>query len=179
MPSSNEKKVGTPQELTPQERRRNLRFPFTASAEIIEAKSGARISGRTSDLGLGGCYVDVMTPFPIGAEALVKITRGTESFEAKVKVVFSQVGMGMGLAFVSAQPSQYRLFQRWMLEISGEATPLMEPAAPGKNKQSVESNKLEQGTDGNQFLYELLITLVRKKVLTEEEGMALLKKIPR
>jgi len=179
MSTTNEKKAGTPEELTPQERRRNLRFPFTASVEVIEAKSGARITGRTSDLGLGGCYVDVMTPFPIGAEAQAKIIRGTETFEAKVKVVFSQVGMGMGLAFVSAQPSQYRLFQRWMLEISGEVPPLLETNEPGKRNYSVESSGLAEETKDNQVLYELLIVLMRKKILTEEEGMSLLKKLPR
>jgi len=120
-----------------------------------------------------------MTPFPIGAEAQVKIIRETESFEAKVKVVFSQVGMGMGLAFVSAQPSQYRLFQRWMLEISGEVPPLLETNEPEKKTRTVESSQPEQETKDNQVLYELLIALMRKKVLTEEEGMALLKKLPR
>jgi hypothetical protein len=179
MATSNEKKAGTPEELTPRERRRNLRFPFTASVEVIEATSGARISGRTSDLGLGGCYVDVMTPFPIGSEAQVKIFRGSESFEAKVKVVFSQVGMGMGLAFVSAQPSQYRLFQRWIQEISGKVAPLPEPFGPEKKRQSVDSSQPEDGNKDNHVLYELLVALMRKNVLTEEEGVALLKKLPR
>jgi hypothetical protein len=179
MVTSNEKKAGTPEELTPQERRRTLRFPFTASIEVIETKSGARITGRTSDLGLGGCYVDVMTPFPIGSEAQARIIRGTESFEANVKVVFSQVGMGMGLAFVSAQPSQYRLFQRWIQEISGKVAPLPESNEPEKRKYSVESSQPENGDKDSHVLHELLVALMRKKVLTEEEGMALLKKLPR
>jgi hypothetical protein len=175
MPPTNEKKAGTTDELTPHERRRTLRFPFTASIEIVESKSGARITGRTSDLGLGGCYVDVMTPFPMGAEAQAKIIRGTESFEANVKVVYSQIGMGMGLAFVSAQPSQYRLFQRWMLELSGGASPLQEH----DEESSSQGDPLGPGQSGNQVLYELLVSLMRKKVLSEEEGMALLKKLPK
>ncbi len=179
MPTTNEKKAGTSEELSPQERRRNLRFPFTASIEIIESKSGARITGRTSDLGLGGCYVDVMTPFPNGAEAQAKIIRGAEAFEANVKVVYSQIGMGMGLAFVSAQPSQYRLFQRWMLEISGQARPPEETEEAENRAYSAESSQPAEGNTGNQVLYELLIALMRKKMLSEEEGMALLKKLPR
>ena len=87
--------------------------------------------------------------------------------------------MGMGLAFVSAQPSQYRLFQRWMLEISGEVPPLLETNEPEKKNYSVESSGLAEETKDNRVLHELLIVLMRKKILTEEEGMALLKKLPR
>jgi len=91
------------------ERRRNLRFAFTATVEAIETKTGTKVIGRTSDLSLGGCYVDTLSPFPVGTEAKIRIMRDTETFEAQVKVVYSSIGMGMGLAFVSAQPKQVRL----------------------------------------------------------------------
>jgi len=80
--------------------------------------------GRTSDLGLGGCYVDTLSPFPVGTEAKIRILREKETFEAQVKVVYSLIGMGMGLAFVSAQAKQIRLFQRWLLELSGKSVPV-------------------------------------------------------
>jgi len=179
MPISDEKKGSKLGELTPQERRRSLRFPFTAAVEIIEAKSGARINGRTSDLSLGGCYVDVMTPFPIGSEAQARILRGSESFEANVKVVYSKIGMGMGLAFVSAQPSQYRLFQRWIQEISGNLSPVLETEGPDKIRLAAESSLPPEDHAGDNVLHELLIALMRKQVLSEDEGLALLKKLPR
>src|SRR5579863_1057705 len=84
----------------PSERRRNVRFPFTAALEAVESKSGTKVSGRTSDLSLGGCYVDTLSPFPVGTEAKIRILREKESFEANAKVVYSAIGMGMGLAFV-------------------------------------------------------------------------------
>src|SRR5580692_11140751 len=111
---------------SPSERRRNLRFQFSATVEAVESKSGTKVVGRTSDLGLGGCYVDTLSPFPVGTEAKIRILRENESFEAQVRVVYSLIGMGMGLAFVSAQPKQVRLFQRWLLEISGKAVPAKE-----------------------------------------------------
>jgi PilZ domain len=117
----------------PEERRRNLRFPFSATVEAIENQSGTKIVGRTSDLGLGGCYVDTISPFPVGTEAKIRITRDNESFDAQAKVVFSMVGMGMGLAFVSAQPKQVRLFQRWVQEISGQ--PVAAPEASAQRAQ--------------------------------------------
>jgi PilZ domain len=175
MPNSTEQGQETtfPAEKGGPERRRNLRFPFSASVEVTETKSGAKIAGRTSDLGLGGCYVDAISPFPVGSEAQVRIRRGDQYFEAQVKVVYSQIGMGMGLAFVSAQPKHYRLFQQWLLEISGKAPALADPTA----KEREEVAPASAGDETSNVLNELLIALVRKRVLSEEEGKALLKKL--
>jgi len=42
------------------ERRASPRYPFVAVAEVTELSSGARLSARTSDLSLGGCYIDTL-----------------------------------------------------------------------------------------------------------------------
>jgi PilZ domain-containing protein len=158
----------------PEERRRNLRFPFSATAEAIENQSGTKIVGRTSDLGLGGCYVDTISPFPVGTEAKIRITRDNESFDAQAKVVYSMVGMGMGLAFVSAQPKQVRLFQKWVQEISGQ--PVSVQDAPVQSPQ--ESAPAEETqTLKNVVLSDLIMTLMQKKVLTDLEGKDLLRKL--
>ena len=156
---------------SPAERRRNLRFPFTATVEVIESQSGAKMTGRTSDLGLGGCYIDTLSPFPTGSEAKIKILRGKETFEAQVKVMYSQIGMGMGVAFVSAQPNQVRVFQKWIQEISGNSAPAPEPEA--REAQPAAQSQ----TDNKAVLSELILTLMKKKVLTEPEGKELLRKL--
>jgi hypothetical protein len=47
--------------------RRSLRrCPLLASAEVTDLGSGALLLARTSELGLGGCYVDALNPFPEG-----------------------------------------------------------------------------------------------------------------
>src|SRR5580692_5347881 len=83
-----------------EERRRNLRFPFTATVEATENIRGTKVTGRTSDLSLGGCYVDTLNPFSVGTDAKVRIQRENVTFEAQARVIFSANGMGMGLAFV-------------------------------------------------------------------------------
>ena len=91
-----------------------------------------------------------------------------------MKVVYSLIGMGMGLAFVSAQPKQVRLFQKWLLEISGQSVP-----APDPQSQSVpETAPAEKSqTLKNVVLSDLILTLMQKKVLTEREGKDLLRKL--
>lgn len=156
--------------VAPPERRRNLRFPFTAAVEMTESSTGANIAGRTADLGLGGCYIDTLTPLPVGTEIKIKILKDHESFEAQAKVMFSQLGMGMGIAFLSAQPNQVRTFQRWIQEISGKTAPLPEHPATGASSDRAQ-------TDSNAILSELILTLMKKKVLTDAEGKELLRKL--
>ena len=49
------------------ENRAQVRYPFTAAAEIFELRSQTRVTGRCSDLGAGGCYIDTLSPFAVGA----------------------------------------------------------------------------------------------------------------
>ena len=86
------------------ERRTTTRYPFTATCDATEPKSHAKIIGRTSDLGRGGCYIDTIGPFPVGTVLVVRINREERTLTIEGKVAFAQPGMGMGLAFTKAAP---------------------------------------------------------------------------
>jgi hypothetical protein len=173
--SSDKRAEANKASVIPEERRRNLRFPFSATVEAVDNKSGTKLTGRTSDLGLGGCYIDTLSPFPVGTEAKIRIIRDNENFDAQARVVYSMVGMGMGLAFVSAQPKQVRLFQKWLQEISGQ--PIAEPDAPPPQPVQEPAHVEETQTLKNVVLSDLIMTLMQKKVLTEMEGKDLLRKL--
>jgi PilZ domain len=172
MSSDDSRKIENTALTYPPERRRNLRFPFSAEVELTESKSGAKIKGRTSDLGLGGCYIDTLSPLAIGTEAKIRIVRENESFEAEVKVVYSQVGFGMGIAFVSAQPKQFQIFQRWLLEMSGASN-----AIPEKGLPETAYAQRDQTLSG--VLSDLIARLMQKKLLGEAEGREMLDKLLR
>ena len=102
------------------EKRRCPRFPFIASAELIEEKADVRIASRVSELSLHGCYLDMMNPFPTGTLVLVKISAGDAFFEAKSKIIYAQPNMGAGVGFLQVeQPSQIVL-ERWLDEAAQE-----------------------------------------------------------
>ena len=157
------------------ERRRHPRFPFTASVEAIETQSHAKLSGRISDLGLGGCYADTINPFAVGTLIKIRLTRETVTFEADARVVFSQVGMGMGVTFISAVPQQLRIFQKWLNELAGKSLPELEPPEEAE-ADSVVANSM---TNQDFVLSELLTTLMSKGMLSEVEGKAMLQKLYR
>lgn len=92
------------------------RYPFIASAELLEENSGARMSSRISDLSLNGCYVDTVNPLPGGTPVHLRIFTMTHSFEASATVVHSQAFMGMGVKFREVQPQFEEVLRLWLPE---------------------------------------------------------------
>jgi PilZ domain len=93
------------------------RCPFVASAEVLEVGTGTKLSARTSEIGVGGCYVDALNPFAIGTAVIVKIVRDQGAFHARAKVVYSDPSFGMGLAFDGLEPEQRTILENWVAEI--------------------------------------------------------------
>jgi len=95
-------------------RRYSIRHPFAASAEMLELQSGTRVSGVTSDLSLGGCFLCARRTLEVGARV-----RGTLTLEgqqvkilAVVRVVKPQVGMG--LEFLDIDPDSNATLLAWI-----------------------------------------------------------------
>jgi PilZ domain-containing protein len=110
--------------LQPPKRRSVLRCPLVATAEVTELRSGAVISARTSEFGLGGCYIDALNPFPEGTLVTLRIHRDQGVFETKAKVVYCDPRFGMGLAFTDMTPDQRSLLEAWLTEIVSQLRPV-------------------------------------------------------
>jgi hypothetical protein len=152
------------------ERRRTPRYPFTVAVEVTESRSQTRVACRTADIGMGGCYVDTMAPFPVGAIVHVRLSRESRQVDAKARVVVAHPSMGMGLAFTEINPEHVGALRAWVAEASGEgsAEPEAAPAEPEAG-MSTEILKLRQ------VLNELVSLLVRNRIIKEQEGAALLR----
>jgi PilZ domain len=110
--------------LQPINQRSVRRCPFVASAEVTELRSGALLSARTSELSVGGCYVDALNPFPEGTLVSLRILRDQGVFETKAKVVYCDPRFGMGLAFTEMTPDQRSLLEAWLAEIVSQLRPV-------------------------------------------------------
>jgi len=100
------------------ERRRAPRYPIIADAEITEIASETKLSARTSDLSVGGCFLDMLNPSPEGTEIAVRISRADATFTARGKVVFLFPNMGMGVMFTNVPASQQAVLEKWLEELS-------------------------------------------------------------
>jgi PilZ domain len=112
------------QPLKPAKQRSVRRCPLVASAEVTELHSEALLSARTSEIGLGGCYVDALNSFPEGTMVGLRIIRDQGVFETKAKVVYCDPGFGMGLAFTEMTPDQRSLLETWLAEIVSQLRPV-------------------------------------------------------
>lgn len=154
----------------PHDRRTALRYPFTAAAEIFDARTKACVSGRCSDLGLGGCYIDTFSQFPAGSAVAVRMARDNQEFQADAIVAYSQLQMGMGLTFTEIARDQQMLLRSWIAELAGE------PPAETVELASAPESLVTGGDSGLRFVMNELITLlVRRKAISETEGAELLK----
>ncbi len=160
--------------LPTEDRRTHPRFHFCAAAEALDAQHRTRMNARTSDIGKGGCYVDTFSPFPLKTPVKIRITREKLSFTAEAKVVYSKIGMGMGLAFTAMEPSEIDVLERWIGELSGSAS--MEMADLGVVKQNHHNGAGHSpaAKEPGYVLNELIVALMRKGTLTEEEGKTML-----
>jgi hypothetical protein len=149
------------------ERRKHPRYPFSATAEVVEMRSGARIQGRVSDLGRGGCYVDSISPFGVNAEVKIRIVNQNKAFVAQARVVFAAAGMGMGLAFSTIDPDQLPILKGWLAELSGDIQP--DTAVLEQESQKVTTENAAS-QEQSYVLNELIIALMRENVLSDLEG---------
>jgi hypothetical protein len=112
--------------------------------------------------------VDTVSGLPVGTIVEVRLTKDGELFHSVAKVVSSQVGMGMGLSFSSMEHDQFLLLERWLKELRGER--IHEP-------RSLEQDEATHcGLEGS-ALEALLVQLMSKGVLSEEEGEPILRRL--
>jgi hypothetical protein len=98
-----------------QDRRRNPRYPFVGSIEMREGTSEDKRTARVKELSINGCYVDMQSPYPMGASLAIKLFTETEFFEAHASVVYSQPDQGMGLMFRETKPYYLMVLRKWLL----------------------------------------------------------------
>ena len=119
MMSAAEITIGASAEPRRFERRRNPRYPLMADVEIIDLESATTITARTSDFSRGGCYVDMLNPLPEDTLVRLRVTKSQQTFETQAKVVYSSVGMGMGLMFGALDMTQRVVLERWLTQLCG------------------------------------------------------------
>jgi len=149
------------------ERRMAERFAFSAVAEIMNAGSSIRINARVSDISRSGCYLDVFNVLAAGSSIWISIHHGNKQFDTAATVVYSLPDMGMGIAFNSAEPEMLLLLDRWLAEVKGEVVPHNGERTP---HYMTGRNVFGEG----EVLSHLIELLMRKNIVTEDEGAGLL-----
>jgi hypothetical protein len=90
---------------------------MVADVEVFEPLERTKLTAHVAEIGANGCYVRVPTPFQPKTVIQVHILRGQQSFKSWGRVVHSQEGRGMGIAFFRPEPYQEKILRGWIAEL--------------------------------------------------------------
>jgi c-di-GMP-binding flagellar brake protein YcgR len=96
------------------DRRYTIRYPFAADAELIEMESGKQITGVTSDISLGGCFICTSKSLPANSHARLRLTRKGQALEANVVVRIVKPRVGLGIEFFDLEPPNDEMLATWI-----------------------------------------------------------------
>ena len=162
------------------ENRAHARYPVSADAVVIEARSNTRLRGRATDISLRGCYLDAISLFAVGASVGLRLTTEARSFECEARVIYSLRDMGMGLMFTKISSDQATELRHWIAELSGESSAPPSAFLSTVSEPRVDCKKLADGENpaGCEAALCELVTLLRGKgLLNESEAASLRGKI--
>ena len=116
-----------------EDRRQHKRHAFSATAEVVDIVSGARLSTRAADLNQGGCYLDLMNALPIGSNVRIRIRSGGAELTCTAVVRDSRPGMGMGVAFTDLDDARKAIIDSWIERLGSTALADLSPSPLSEN----------------------------------------------
>ena len=90
------------------------RYTFVAVTEITDSTSQACILAKTIKISCQGCYVETLSPLPVGTSLNMGISRDQGSFTTKGRVIYVREGSGMGLVFLDTTGDQLQVLDYWL-----------------------------------------------------------------
>lgn len=150
------------------ERREARRYTFICAVELTEVQSGARISARTTDLSLRGCYIDTLNPFPVGTRVRLQLNKNDQHLQFRAEVTSCHMGSGMGLIFEQLTPAQTNTVVSWLENVPSATDPAF--PSPGSAVPPESASKINA-----RFATRLVQILERKGVVTHSEAAELLR----
>jgi PilZ domain len=110
------------------EKRSVPRYHLIAEIEIFEPIQRTKLMAYTAELGANGCYIRVQTPLQLSTVIQVRILKDRVAFKTWGRVVHTQDGVGMGIAFFRPEPNQDKTLQRWIADLEGRHQETLEPS---------------------------------------------------
>jgi len=99
----------------PRERRRFARHPCRVEVQVTTqgAYGEVFLKGKITDISLGGCYVEMLSPLPGDTPVELAFTADHTSLHLTGTVCSSQDGFGMGVAFTGMTPDDFEALRQF------------------------------------------------------------------
>jgi hypothetical protein len=86
---------------------------FLAPIQLTDVQSEKQLAPHTEGPELFGCFVETMSPFSQGT----KFSRAGAHVTALGKVANSRPNAGMGIAFITIEPSSFPVLDGWLASL--------------------------------------------------------------
>jgi hypothetical protein len=150
------------------DRRRHPRYPCSGGAEVRQQGVDSRIWARLTDISLGGCYLEIMSPLPMLTYVNLVLTLDEQRAAAKGQVVVSHPHFGMGIQFIDLSAADRQMLQNWIAALAAKA-------GPPEGRRSGENPAHSLDKETAVLLVQSVMELFRQKpVMSREEFQQLL-----
>ena len=106
------------------ERRKHPRYPVSGGgAEVRQQGVDSRIWARLTDISLGGCYLEIMSPLPVLTYVNLGLTLDEQHLNAKGQVVVSHPHFGMGVQYIDLSVADRQMLESWIAVLAAKAGP--------------------------------------------------------
>jgi PilZ domain len=156
------------------DRRQFARHACRIETQVIVENDSIEMPGKITDISLGGCYVEMLSPLPVDTPIELSLSPGDITLRLSGKVRSSQTGLGMGVSFTGMGPGDFEKLRKF-------APPTIEapeaakqapsrPAPPRANPRSqVPSAATIDLSTTAESLDALVRLLLRKQIFTPGE----------
>lgn len=103
---------------TASDRRGHPRMQCVNSVQLQPENEGAPIWGKATDLSVGGCFVGMPVPLPIGTRLKINMWLDQAKLTIKGKVVNSRPGFGIGVQFLEIKEPEAAQLRQFLQNIS-------------------------------------------------------------
>jgi hypothetical protein len=139
-----------PAPWTGQERRHFVRHPCRIEAQVTPEGRSVRLSGTITDISLGGCYVEMLSPLPVKTLVELSLNAGDAILRVSGSVRVSQTGLGMGVVFTGMSPEDFEKLRR--LAPSMGPSPIIAPR-PARAPLAPSARRAQPDTPATQTVF--------------------------
>ena len=106
------------------DRRRHPRYPVNGGgAELRQQGVDSRIWARLTDISLGGCYLEIMSPLPVLTYVSMVLTLEEQRLQAKGQVMVSHPHFGMGIQVIDLSAADRQMLESWLEALAPKTGP--------------------------------------------------------
>ncbi len=175
------------QSWTGPERREHPRYACMGQVRMLSEGGNVWLTGVLSEISLGGCYVETMSPLPSNSQIQLELTVGELVVRTKGQVKVSSQGMGMGIAFAGITADSQQILRQLVARAAGAQKaglgpePQPQPIETRKENRFVvaptatTSDMVPTSSDVEVAVESLFKLLERKAVLTRQEYVELMR----